>query len=219
MNHGPPYGNLPFDFNRSSFQVNSSDSLTALNTTWNTFGGSSSAQNCVAQTATTFIQSDGFHAVHLPLCEGSWDELLQEGQFEDLGALLNTAPFERPGGGSPASATQSPTQHGSKPFSCTYPGCTSKKGFSRKYELQRHMKKHSRSQVFPCPVVGCRFQSQEKAFYRADKLQSHMKACHPRLLNNNGNGRTDDIQAGIQNSTHHATSAMTYNDPQRSSQE
>lgn len=81
------------------------------------------------------------------------------------------------------------------------------------------MKKHSRTQLFPCPVAGCRFQLEQKAFYRADKLQSHIKACHPRLLTNNGNGTMDDTQAGIQNSIHLATSAMTYNDPQRSSQE
>ncbi|GME26667.1 Regulatory protein brlA [Neofusicoccum parvum] len=60
-----------------------------------------------------------------------------------------------------------------KPFNCTVQGCNSK-GFMRKYELERHMKKHNRAQVFPCPVGGCQFSQPTKAFYRRDKLQSHL---------------------------------------------
>lgn len=65
-----------------------------------------------------------------------------------------------------------------KRFQCDYPGCSSK-GFGRKYELQRHRKKHSRSQLFLCPVAGCRFRQPGNAFYRHDKLGCHMRACHP----------------------------------------
>lgn len=65
-----------------------------------------------------------------------------------------------------------------KPFQCDYPGCSSK-GFGRKYELQRHRKKHSRSQIFLCPIVGCHFHQPGDAFYRHDKLGCHMRACHP----------------------------------------
>lgn len=65
-----------------------------------------------------------------------------------------------------------------KPFNCTVQGCNSK-GFMRKYELERHMKKHNRAQVFPCPVGGCQFSQPTKAFYRRDKLQSHLQNVHP----------------------------------------
>ncbi|KAB2581084.1 C2H2 type master regulator of conidiophore development brlA [Lasiodiplodia theobromae] len=86
-----------------------------------------------------------------------------------------------------------------KPFQCSYPGCNSK-GFSRKYELQRHMKKHSRSQLFLCPVAGCHFQQLANAFYRHDKLGCHMRFCHPGVQIPPTNGPVPPAQASMTSS-------------------
>jgi len=60
---------------------------------------------------------------------------------------------------------------------CTWPGCRSKAIFKRNYELQRHVKKHSRRETFSCSAVNCQFRG-PKAFYRADKLKNHVSAAH-----------------------------------------
>ncbi|OMP83132.1 Krueppel-like factor 16 [Diplodia seriata] len=80
----------------------------------------------------------------------------------------------------PAATEVTATATGStgKPFNCTVAGCNSK-GFMRRYELERHMRKHNRTEVFPCPVGSCPFSRQTKAFYRRDKLQSHLRKVHP----------------------------------------
>ncbi|KAK0664246.1 Wilms tumor protein-like protein B [Lasiodiplodia hormozganensis] len=96
-----------------------------------------------------------------------------------------------------------------KPFQCSYPGCNSK-GFSRKYELQRHTKKHSRSQLFLCPVVGCHFHQLANAFYRHDKLGCHMRSCHPGVQIPPTNGQATPAQTGAQSSV---TSSMGQNVP------
>lgn len=63
-----------------------------------------------------------------------------------------------------------------KPYTCPHLNCRSKQtGFNRKYELQRHMQKHSRNQSYGCPVINCVFQG-ENAPYRPDKLKSHLRA-------------------------------------------
>lgn len=71
-------------------------------------------------------------------------------------------------------ATKEPEKAGIK---CKWPGCRSKATFKRNYELQRHMKKHSREQTFDCPAVNCRYRG-AKGFYRADKLKDHVNAAH-----------------------------------------
>lgn len=71
---------------------------------------------------------------------------------------------------SPRSSRQSPSI---APFR----GCPSK-GFNRPYELARHMRKHTRTQVFPCPIGGCVCSRNDKAPYRRDKLQSHLRKAH-----------------------------------------
>lgn len=60
---------------------------------------------------------------------------------------------------------------------CEHPGCTSKRRYKRKYELQRHMKKHAPPISFPCPVLGCAYQG-SRSFYRADKLKVHLRMSH-----------------------------------------
>ncbi|KAF7504261.1 hypothetical protein GJ744_002519 [Endocarpon pusillum] len=60
---------------------------------------------------------------------------------------------------------------------CDFPGCPSKKTFRRKYELQRHMKKHTQQKRLDCPAVNCKFRG-PKAFYRPDKLKAHVLAGH-----------------------------------------
>lgn len=60
---------------------------------------------------------------------------------------------------------------------CTFLGCSSKGTFARRHNLNRHMKKHERKQVFPCPAVNCKFRG-EKAFYRIDKLVAHIETGH-----------------------------------------
>ncbi|ERF75109.1 hypothetical protein EPUS_07798 [Endocarpon pusillum Z07020] len=60
---------------------------------------------------------------------------------------------------------------------CKFPGCVSKKSFKRKYELERHMQKHSRQETFDCPAVNCKYRG-PKAFYRPDKLKAHVLAGH-----------------------------------------
>ncbi|OMP83134.1 Regulatory protein brlA [Diplodia seriata] len=97
-----------------------------------------------------------------------------------------------------------------KPFQCNHPGCNSK-GFNRKYELQRHMRKHSRSQTFLCPVAGCRFQQPADAFYRHDKLVCHMKACHPLVPVPPANGPVAPAQAGIQDNMAMPATSMAAN--------
>ncbi|KAF2237255.1 hypothetical protein EV356DRAFT_564976 [Viridothelium virens] len=60
---------------------------------------------------------------------------------------------------------------------CDWPGCRSSRTFSRKYELQRHMKKHATGTRYDCPAVGCDHVG-AKAPYRADKLYNHCSVKH-----------------------------------------
>ncbi|KAF7504704.1 hypothetical protein GJ744_001985 [Endocarpon pusillum] len=60
---------------------------------------------------------------------------------------------------------------------CNFPGCRSKATFKRNYELQRHMKKHTRKETFDCPAINCKYRG-TKAFYRADKLKAHVDLAH-----------------------------------------
>lgn len=55
---------------------------------------------------------------------------------------------------------------------CDYHGCTSKRTFRRKYELQRHMTKHTGTRV------SCFFSDCHKSFYRQDKLKDHVRKHH-----------------------------------------
>lgn len=71
-------------------------------------------------------------------------------------------------------------QHAYKPIAllrCSWSGCQSRVVFKRKYELERHMQKHSTLKPFPCPVVDCVF-SGSRAFYRKDKLCAHLRDGH-----------------------------------------
>ncbi len=60
---------------------------------------------------------------------------------------------------------------------CDFPGCSSKRTFKRKYELQRHRKKHTPRETFECPAINCKYRG-PKAFYRSDKLKAHVLAGH-----------------------------------------
>ncbi|GME28880.1 hypothetical protein GTA08_BOTSDO04188 [Neofusicoccum parvum] len=84
---------------------------------------------------------------------------------------------------SEASYQWDPWKYRNKPASlnavyvCQHPGCKSKANFQRKYELQRHMRKHEEAQAYDCPVIGCIYKG-ANAPYRPDKLKSHLRA-HP----------------------------------------
>lgn len=56
-------------------------------------------------------------------------------------------------------------------WKCSWRGCHLKT-FKRKYELDRHMKKHTGVSIL-CPIVYC-----SKQFYRPDKLDDHLRQGH-----------------------------------------
>lgn len=58
-------------------------------------------------------------------------------------------------------------------FKCDHAGCRYRGTFNRKYELQRHMKKHTHGCTKKCPVRSC-----ERTFHRKDKLKLHLMADH-----------------------------------------
>jgi hypothetical protein len=60
---------------------------------------------------------------------------------------------------------------------CDFPGCHSRATFNRKYELQRHMKKHERKGTYPCLSIDCDRKG-SRSFYRADKLFHHLRTRH-----------------------------------------
>lgn len=62
-------------------------------------------------------------------------------------------------------------------LSCTFPGCTRKEAFRRKFELNRHMKKHTRNISYGCPIAACNRRGL-RAFYRDDKLRAHIQSVH-----------------------------------------
>jgi uncharacterized Zn-finger protein len=65
----------------------------------------------------------------------------------------------------------------SKPYRCTYQGCKAR-GFSRRFDRDRHMKKHDEANFkFACNVVGC-----AKKFYRKEKLKDHMEQGHKKRV-------------------------------------
>ncbi|KKY24584.1 putative transcription factor c2h2 [Diplodia seriata] len=103
----------------------------------------------------------------------SWQDPYQLGQFPNL---IDDGMLQMPDLVAPAATEVTATATGStgKPFNCTVTGCNSK-GFMRRYELERHMRKHNRTEVFTCPFGSCPFSRQTKAFYRRDKLQSHLR--------------------------------------------
>jgi len=65
----------------------------------------------------------------------------------------------------------------SSALKCDFPGCHSRATFKRKYELQRHMKKHERKETYPCPAIDCDRKG-SRSFYRADKLVHHLRTGH-----------------------------------------
>lgn len=65
----------------------------------------------------------------------------------------------------------------SSALQCDFPGCHSRATFKRKYELQRHMKKHERKETYPCPAIDCDRKGL-RSFYRADKLVHHLGTGH-----------------------------------------
>ncbi|KAF2438323.1 hypothetical protein P171DRAFT_490991 [Karstenula rhodostoma CBS 690.94] len=56
---------------------------------------------------------------------------------------------------------------------CEHPGCSYLGTFNRKYDLQRHMTKHSNLQKGKCPLEFC-----ERHFDRYDKLREHLRKAH-----------------------------------------
>ncbi|XTI87392.1 hypothetical protein V2W45_412488 [Cenococcum geophilum] len=65
----------------------------------------------------------------------------------------------------------------SNALKCDFPGCHSRATFKRKYELQRHMKKHERKEMYPCPAIDCDRKG-SRSFYRADKIVHHLRTGH-----------------------------------------
>ena len=65
----------------------------------------------------------------------------------------------------------------SNALKCDFPGCHSRATFKRKYELQRHMKKHERKETYPCPAIDCDRKG-SRSFYRVDKLAHHLRTGH-----------------------------------------
>ncbi|OCK78369.1 hypothetical protein K432DRAFT_444679 [Lepidopterella palustris CBS 459.81] len=82
--------------------------------------------------------------------------------------------FDNVPGGCVNDQTDTTTTEGLK---CKWPGCRSNKTFKRKYEYNRHMKKHTRTVSLPCPVVYCPRQG-SRSFYRWDKLFDHLRTGH-----------------------------------------
>lgn len=84
--------------------------------------------------------------------------------------------------GVPVRPNQTPISGQRKPrdsnaLNCDFPGCHSRATFKRKYELQRHMKKHERKEMYPCPAIDCDRKG-SRSFYRADKLVHHLGTGH-----------------------------------------
>lgn len=69
------------------------------------------------------------------------------------------------------------TDVSTKIWMCTQPGCRSRTKFARRYEYNRHMKKHTKVNTIACPVIYCPRQD-SKPFYRWDKLFDHLKTAH-----------------------------------------
>jgi Zinc finger, C2H2 type len=65
----------------------------------------------------------------------------------------------------------------SNALKCDFPGCHSRATFKRKYELQRHMKKHERKETYPCPAIDCDRKG-SRSFYRVDKFAHHLRTGH-----------------------------------------
>lgn len=71
----------------------------------------------------------------------------------------------------------------SQHLTCAVRGCTHEGTFSRKWELQRHIRsRHPRvdAESFVCGAEGCFNKQLPWTFTRADKLTSHIKANHRR---------------------------------------
>ena len=81
----------------------------------------------------------------------------------------------------PGNLTTTPVQAGYEPAVAntdgSRPRCsTCNTTFKRASDLVRHQKKHQARRAFKCLVPGCKF----KGTYRKDKLDAHVKSCHPR---------------------------------------
>ena len=81
----------------------------------------------------------------------------------------------------PGNLTTTPIQAGYEPAVAntdgSRPRCsTCNTTFKRASDLVRHQKKHQARRAFKCLVPGCNY----KGSYRKDKLDAHIKSCHPR---------------------------------------
>ena len=81
----------------------------------------------------------------------------------------------------PGNLTTTPVQAGYEPAVTntggSRPQCsTCNTTFKRASDLARHEKKHQARRAFKCLVPGCNF----KGSYRKDKLDAHVRSCHPR---------------------------------------
>jgi hypothetical protein len=69
-----------------------------------------------------------------------------------------------------------------KPLVCGRPGCSFKRPFRNRSDLERHVHtKHSQTGVFRCPYKECR--SSTKTFKRKDKWLEHVEAAQHQLDN------------------------------------
>ena len=80
----------------------------------------------------------------------------------------------------PGNLTTTPIQAGYEPALAntdgSRPRCsTCNTTFKRASDLARHEKKHQARRAFKCLVPECKF----KGSYRKDKLDAHVKSCHP----------------------------------------
>lgn len=62
-----------------------------------------------------------------------------------------------------------------RPFACPSNGCT--RSYKRKYELQRHQKKHSGLRPHSCRFMACG-RAGQNGFARKDHLKQHLRQVH-----------------------------------------
>ncbi|KAK1753666.1 hypothetical protein QBC47DRAFT_46740 [Echria macrotheca] len=59
---------------------------------------------------------------------------------------------------------------------CPTPGCSYRKPFNKKSDLNRHLRSVHLATYEECPYEDC-----SKAFKRKDKLKKHLRECHPQV--------------------------------------